>query len=137
MNCPQCGTQVQPGQRRCACGQYLPRTSPQTDTPSEFYSRMENQVERSAKDNFRRGLLMGLGFLALFLLLEAAAETTLLGSAMLIGLTYVSVLGLTGTNIYLSVKDRKTQRNTSKLTAEIVVLATLAAITLLTLNTLI
>ena len=43
--------------------------------PSEFYTRLENQVEKTGKDNFRRGLLIGLGFLALFLLLETILDT--------------------------------------------------------------
>ena len=67
MNCPQCGAKVESGQTHCSCGQYLPRIRPNTDMPSEFYTRLENQVEKSGKDNFRRGLLLGLGFLALFL----------------------------------------------------------------------
>lgn len=36
---------------------------------------MGNRVEKSSRDNFLQGLLIGLGFLALFLLLETIMET--------------------------------------------------------------
>ena len=136
MNCPQCGTPVQPGQRRCSCGQYLPRAT-HTDMPSDFYSRIENQVQRTGKDNFRRGLLMGLGFLALFLVLEAAIESSGAMLRLLIALTYVSVLGLTGTNIYLAVKANRRQPNSPKLTTTIVTLSILGGLALLILMTVI
>ena len=63
MNCPQCGAVVVVGQAHCSCGQYLPRVRPESDIPGEFYTRLENQVEKSGKDNFRRGLLLVLALL--------------------------------------------------------------------------
>ena len=69
MNCVRCGSMLQVGQAQCSCGQYV-------DLPaSEFYTRLENQVEKSSRDNFRRGLFIGLGFLLLFLLLETIMDT--------------------------------------------------------------
>ena len=57
MNCVRCGSRLQPGQAQCSCGQYV-------DLPaSEFYTRLENQVEKSSRDNFRRGFSSGLAFL--------------------------------------------------------------------------
>ena len=85
MNCPQCGATVEVGQTHCSCGQYLPRVRPDTDMPSEFYRRLENQVEKSGKDNFRRGLLLGLGFLALFLVLETVMDTIFIARSILMG----------------------------------------------------
>ena len=68
MNCVRCGSLLQVGQAQCSCGQYV-------DLPaSEFYTRLENQVEKSSRDSFRRGLLIGLGFLFLFLLLETIMD---------------------------------------------------------------
>ncbi len=79
MNCVRCGSRLKAGQERCSCGQYV-------DLPaSEFYSRLEDQVEKSSKDNFRRGLLIGLGFLALFLLLETIMDTVFIAREFFIG----------------------------------------------------
>ena len=69
-NCVRCGERLKPGQEQCSCGQYV-------DLPdSEFYTRLEARVEKSSRDNFRRGLLLGLGFLALFLVLETVMDTS-------------------------------------------------------------
>ena len=71
MNCVRCGTRLHPGQAQCPCGQYV-------DLPaSELYTRIESQVEQSSKDSFRRGLLIGLGFLLIFLILETGLDTVL------------------------------------------------------------
>lgn len=68
MNCIRCGIRLQQGQAHCSCGQYV-------DLPaSELYTRIESQVEKSSRDNFRRGLLIGLGFLLLFLVLETSLD---------------------------------------------------------------
>ncbi|MCY4580844.1 MAG: hypothetical protein OXD31_17590 [Chloroflexi bacterium] len=70
---------MQPGQAQCSCGKYV-------DLPArEFYTRLENQVEKSSRDNFRRGLLVGLGFLALFLLLETIMDTVFIAREFFIG----------------------------------------------------
>ena len=106
MNCPQCGAVVEIGQTHCSCGQYLPRVTPDTDMPSEFYTRIENQVEKSGKDNFRRGLLLGLGFLALFLLLETAVDTSDFAGPLLILLAFLAMVGLSVFNILLFIRDR-------------------------------
>ena len=72
MDCVRCGTRLQSGQAQCSCGMHV-------DLPaSEFYTRLENKVEQSSKDNSRRGLLIGLGFLLLFLLLEKLMDTVFL-----------------------------------------------------------
>ncbi len=84
-------------QTHCTCGQYLPRVRPDTDMPSEFYRRLETQVEKSGKDNFRRGLLIGLGFLALFLVLETIMDTVFIARSMLMGgilLAAATVVGI-------------------------------------------
>ena len=79
MNCVRCGSLLQAGQAQCSCGQYV-------DLPaSEFYTRLENQVEKSSRDNFRRGLLIGLGFLFLFLLLETIMDTVFIAPGTLSG----------------------------------------------------
>ena len=79
MICVRCESILQPGQAQCSCGQYV-------DLPaSEFYTRLENQVEKSSRDNFRRGLLVGLGFLALFLLLETIMDTVFIAREFFIG----------------------------------------------------
>lgn len=69
MNCVRCGTKLQPGQAQCPCGQYVDLQA------SEFYTRLENKVEQSSKENSIRGLLIGIGFLFLFLLLEIITDT--------------------------------------------------------------
>lgn len=63
MNCPRCGAVVEATQTHCSCGQYLPRIRPDMDMPSEFYTRLENQVEKTGKDNFRRGAAYWAGLL--------------------------------------------------------------------------
>ena len=79
MNCVRCGSLLQAGQAQCSCGQYV-------DLPaSEFYTRLENQVEKSSRDNFRRGLLIGLGFLFLFLLLETIMDTVFIARELFLG----------------------------------------------------
>ena len=68
MNCVRCGIRLESGQAQCSCGQYV-------DLPaSELYTHVESQVEKSSRDNFRRGLLIGLGFLLLFLVLETSLD---------------------------------------------------------------
>ena len=74
--------------------------------PSEFYSRLEDQVEKSGRDNFRRGLLLGLGFLALFLVLETAVDTSNFAGPLLIFLAFLAMVGLSGLNIWLFMRDR-------------------------------
>ena len=79
MNCVTCGSVLRPGQTRCSCGQYI-------DMPvRDFYTRLENQVEKSSKDNFRRGLLIGLGFLLLFLLLDTIMDTVFIARELFLG----------------------------------------------------
>ena len=106
MNCPSCGAVVEATQTHCSCGQYLPRVRPDTDMPSEFYTRIESQVEKTGKDNFRRGLLLGLGFLALFLVLETAVDTSDFAGPLLIFLAFLAMVGLSGFNIWLFIRDR-------------------------------
>ena len=104
MNCPRCGAPVVAGQTHCACGQYLPRVNQETDMPSEFYARIERRVEQSGKNNFRRGLLIGLGCLALFLFLELIMDTVFIGQEIDIGIGFALVAAIIGVNIWLLVR---------------------------------
>ena len=52
---------------------------------SELFDRIEGQVVQSTKDNFRRGLLIGLGFLLLFLLLETIMDTVFIAREVFLG----------------------------------------------------
>ena len=104
MNCPQCGAPVVAGQTHCSCGQYLPRMSPETDLPSEFYTRIERRAEQSGKSNFRRGLLVGLGCLALFLFLEMTMDTVFIGQEVGIGFVFAVMAAIIGVNIWLLIR---------------------------------
>ena len=104
MNCPQCGAAIEAGQTHCACGQYLSRARPDLDMPSEFYTRLENQVEKSGKENFRRGLLIGLGFLALFLLLETIMDAVFLSRQIFLGGILLAAAALIAFNLWLLVR---------------------------------
>ena len=81
MFCSRCGAAVVQGQRYCSCGQFQPAGSASqtsnpppanADMPQEFYTRIESEVTRTGKDNFRKGLAIGLGFLLAFLILMNA-----------------------------------------------------------------
>ncbi len=104
MNCPRCGAVVQPGQARCSCGRYLAMTQSNVDIPNEFYDRIEDQVEKTGKENFRRGLLIGLGFLALFLLLETIMDTVFIARNFFIGAVLLAAAGLIGFNLWQLVR---------------------------------
>ena len=104
MNCPSCGTVVEATQTHCSCGQYLPRIRPDMDMPSEFYTRLENQVEKTGKENFRRGLLIGLGFLALFLLLETIMDTVFIAREIFLGGILLAAAALIAFNLWLLVR---------------------------------
>ena len=104
MNCPRCGAVVEANWTHCTCGQYLPRVRPEMDLPSEFYQRIETQVEKSGKDNFRRGLLLGLGFLALFLLLETIMDTVFIARGLFIGVVMLAAAVVLGINLWLLVR---------------------------------
>ena len=107
MNCPRCGATVQTGQTWCSCGQYVATlqagaSPPNPSNPSsDLYDRIEDKVERSSKDNFRRGLLIGLGFLALFLLLETIMDTVFIARNMFIGLALLAAAGILGLNLWM------------------------------------
>ena len=104
MNCPACGATVAAAQTHCSCGQYLPRVRPETDMPSEFYARIERRAEQAGKNNFRRGLLIGLGCLALFLFLEMIMDTVFIGKEVGIGIGFAVVAAIIGVNIWLLIK---------------------------------
>ena len=89
MNCVRCGKALRPGQDRCSsCGQYV-------DLPaSELYARLETQVEASSRSNLLRGLLIGLGFLLFFLLLEKITDLFTheiygMGAGLLVAAAYI------------------------------------------------
>ena len=104
MNCPRCGASVAIGQTHCPCGQYLPRVSPETDMPPEFYARIERRSEQTGRANFRRGLLIGLGCLALFLFLELIMDTLFISHAYGVGVGFLIVAAIVGVNIWLLVR---------------------------------
>ena len=104
MNCPRCGAAVQTGQTWCTCGQYVAALQPGSgppSPPSDLYDRIEDKVERTGKDNFRRGLLIGLGFLALFLLLETIMDTVFIARSMFVGLALLAAAGILGVNLWM------------------------------------
>ena len=98
MNCVRCGSTLRTGQARCSCGRYV-------DMPaSDFYTRLENQVEKSSKDNFRRGLLIGLGFLLLFLLLETIMDTVFIARELFLGAILIVAATTIGFNLWQLVR---------------------------------
>lgn len=98
MNCVRCGSLLQVGQAQCSCGQYV-------DLPaSEFYTRLENQVEKSSRDSFRRGLLIGLGFLFLFLLLETIMDTVFIARNFFLGTVLVAAAVAIAFNLWQLVR---------------------------------
>ena len=98
MNCVRCGSVLRAGQARCSCGQYV-------DLPAgEFYARLEKQVEKSSRDNFRRGLLIGLGFLALFLLLETIMDTVFIARQLFIGTVLLVAAAIIAFNLWKLVR---------------------------------
>ena len=125
MYCSRCGQSVQPNQRNCpSCGQFLagagiaaaPPSNPVdpaaarqqaqaagADLPEEFYQRLETQVSQqvteSGKTNFRQGLLIGLGFLLAFLLLETAIDAITLARQALFGFSALAVVLLLAVNL--------------------------------------
>ena len=123
MFCSRCGQPVQPGQRHCSCGQFTagsgvtatpptnpaaapgspPPRPPDSDLPEAFYQRLEtqvsHQVSESGKTNFRQGLIIGLGFLLAFLLLETAIDALTLARATLFGLSSLAVVILLAANL--------------------------------------
>jgi hypothetical protein len=72
--------------------------------PSDFYARIERRVEQSGKNNFRRGLLIGLGCLVLFLFLEKIMDTVFIGQEVDIGIVFAAVAAIIGVNIWLLVR---------------------------------
>ncbi len=109
MNCPGCGAPVNADQTHCVCGQYLPRARPGADGPPEFFRRIENQAQQAGRDNFRRGLLIGAGALALFLFLELIMDTFQralfygIGEAVY-GIALSLVAAVIGVNLWLLVR---------------------------------
>ena len=98
MNCVRCGSTLRTGQMRCSCGQYV-------DMPArDFYTRLENQVEKSSKDNFRRGLLIGLGFLFLFLLLETIMDTVFIARELFLGAILIVAAAAIAFNLWQLVR---------------------------------
>ncbi len=98
MNCVRCGSVLRAGQTRCSCGQYA-------DLPArDFYTRLENQVEKSSKDNFRRGLLIGLGFLLLFLLLETIMDTVFIARELFLGAILIVAAAAIAFNLWQLVR---------------------------------
>ena len=98
MNCVRCGSDLRAGQARCSCGQYA-------DLPaSDFYTRLENQVEKSSKDNFRQGLLIGLGFLFLFLLLETIMDTVFIALEFFLGTILIVAAAAIAFNLWQLVR---------------------------------
>ena len=98
MNCVRCGSRLQAGQAQCSCGQYV-------DLPaSEFYTRLETQVEKSSKDNFRSGLFIGIGFLFLFLLLETIMDTVFIARNFFLGAVLIAAAAAIAFNLWQLVR---------------------------------
>jgi hypothetical protein len=71
--------------------------------PQEFYNRLETQVTKTGKDNFRKGLAIGLGFLLAFLVLEAAMDALVISRILVVGIAMVTLATLLVINlIFLS-----------------------------------
>ena len=70
----------------------------------DFYTRLENQVEKSSKDNFRRGLLIGLGFLLLFLLLETIMDTVFIARELFLGAILIVAAAAIAFNLWQLVR---------------------------------
>ena len=98
MNCVRCGSVLRTGQTRCSCGQYLELPA------SDFYTRLENRVEESSKDNFRKGLFIGLGFLALFLLLETIMDTVFIARELFLGTVLIIAAAAIAFNLWQLVR---------------------------------
>ena len=69
-----------------------------------FYTRLENQVEKGSEDNFRRGLLIGLGFLLLFLLLETITDTVFIAWELVFGAMLIVTAAAIAFNPWQSVR---------------------------------
>lgn len=71
--------------------------------PQEFYNRLETQVTKTGKDNFRKGLAIGLGFLLASLVLEAAMDALVISRILVVGIAMVTLATLLVINlIFLS-----------------------------------
>ena len=68
---------------------------------TEFYARIERLAQQSGRSNFRRGLLIGLGCLALFLFMEMIMDTIFIGQEIGIGIAFALVAAAIGINIWL------------------------------------
>ncbi len=108
MFCSRCGASVVPGQRYCSCGEFLPagaQAQPPNpppanlDMPQEFYNRLETRVTQTGKDNFRKGLTIGLGFLLAFLVLETSMDTLVISRVLIIGIALLVLAVLLVVNL--------------------------------------
>lgn len=71
--------------------------------PQEFYNRLETQVTKTGKDNFRKGLAIGLRFLLASLVLEAAMDALVISRILVVGIAMVTLATLLVINlIFLS-----------------------------------
>ena len=107
--CPKCGLPVTQGQTNCTCGQFIPpgmgtSSGPTMEMPPEFYQRLESQQEKIGKDNFRRGLLLGIGFLALFLVLETAMDMIFIARQFMWGAVILAAVGIVGYYLFTLVR---------------------------------
>ena len=136
MRCPNCNTETGNDQRHCPnCGQYIPqgpstsspagtqpvgpptgsRPGPQpsfpplsnpTD-PQRVARNVAARVARIGSDNFRLGLLTGLAFLAIFLLLETLLDRFPEASAILFGIAFLTIAAFSGLNLWNFIQDRR------------------------------
>ena len=136
MRCPNCNTETGNDQRHCPnCGQYIPQ-GPSTSSPAgpqpvgpptgsppgaqpsvpprsnptdpqRVVGNIAARVARIGGDNFRLGLLTGLAFLAIFLLLETLLDRFPEASAILFGIAFLTIAAFSGLNLRNFIQDRR------------------------------
>ena len=72
--------------------------------PQEFYDRLETQVTKTGKDNFRKGLAIGLGFLLAFLVVETSMDALVLSRNLVVGIAMLTLAALLVINLIFLAK---------------------------------
>ena len=96
------GAVAEVGRTHYACGQYRPRIRPDRDRPGGFYTPWRIGLKRPGRITFA-GLLIGLGFLALVLLLETIMDTVFIVREILTGGILLAAAALVAFNLWLLV----------------------------------
>ena len=108
MFCSRCGASVVPGQRYCSAGSSY-RLGHRHSLPTPLRpiwicrrsstTRLETRVTQTGKDNFRKGLTIGLGFLLAFLVLETSMDTLVISRVLIIGIALLVLAVLLVVNL--------------------------------------